>query len=63
MLRVLGGTSLLQLTRQIPGGNGAQAAPPAAPPVAAPRMVYCTQCGTRYDASRGGCPNCGTAEN
>ena len=63
MLLVIGVNSLIQLNRKIPGGNGAQYAPPAAPPVAVPRMVYCTHCGTRYDASRGGCPNCGTAED
>ena len=63
MLISIGVNNLIQLNRKTPGGNGAQYAPPAAPPVAAPRMVYCTQCGTRYDASRGGCPNCGTAEN
>ena len=22
-----------------------------------PKMVFCTQCGTRYDANKGGCPN------
>lgn len=24
-----------------------------------PRMLYCTQCGTHYDANAGKCPNCG----
>ncbi|MBQ7485543.1 MAG: DUF4282 domain-containing protein [Oscillospiraceae bacterium] len=23
-----------------------------------PRMLYCSQCGTRYDANQGNCPNC-----
>lgn len=23
-----------------------------------PKMVYCTKCGTRYDANQGGCPSC-----
>ena len=63
MLLIIGVNNLIQLNRKTPGGNGAQYAPPAPPPSAAPRMVYCTHCGTRYDASRGGCPNCGTAEN
>ena len=30
---------------------------PAAQPEIPPKMVYCTQCGTRYDANKGGCPN------
>lgn len=29
---------------------------PAAP-AAEPKMVFCSQCGTQYDASKGGCPN------
>lgn len=29
----------------------------AAPEEPAPVMVFCTQCGTRYDKSKGGCPN------
>jgi hypothetical protein len=24
-----------------------------------PNYLYCTQCGTRYDANQGNCPNCG----
>jgi len=23
-----------------------------------PKFVFCSQCGTRYDANKGGCPNC-----
>lgn len=32
---------------------------PAAPaaPTAPAKMVFCSQCGTRYDANQGGCPN------
>lgn len=30
---------------------------PAAQAVPAAKMVYCTHCGTRYDALQGGCPN------
>lgn len=35
------------------------APPPAAPaaPAAPANMVFCSQCGTRYDANQGGCPN------
>ena len=29
-----------------------------APAQPEPKMVYCTQCGTRYDANQGNCPNC-----
>ncbi len=30
---------------------------PVAPSAPATKMVYCTHCGTRYDALQGGCPN------
>ncbi len=30
---------------------------PAAPEAEAPVMVFCSQCGTRYDSTKGGCPN------
>lgn len=33
-----------------------KAAAPAAP-AAEPKMVFCSQCGTQYDESKGGCPN------
>ena len=58
MLLIIGVKSLIQLNKKTAGGQdgtGAQAAPPSA----APRMVYCTHCGMRYDANRGACPNCG----
>ncbi len=31
---------------------------PAAEAEAAPNYKFCTKCGTRYDANKGGCPNC-----
>lgn len=31
---------------------------PFTPPAREPEYVYCGKCGTRYDKSRGGCPNC-----
>lgn len=35
----------------------ASSSQPAAPGEPASVMVFCTQCGTRYDKSKGGCPN------
>lgn len=29
----------------------------------APDYKFCTQCGTKYDTSKGGCPNCSDKEN
>ena len=46
-----------------PGPNPySYAQQPAPPPPGAvePRIVYCTQCGARYDANTGPCPSCGT---
>ncbi len=40
------------------GGKPAESEAPDLP--AAPRMTFCTQCGTQFDANQGACPNCGT---
>ncbi len=44
-----------------PQNYAPNAAPaPEAAPAQAPEYRYCTECGTRYDANQGGCPNgCG----
>lgn len=39
-------------------GSAAPNAPAEEPaPELPPKMIYCSECGTRYDANKGGCPN------
>jgi len=40
-----------------PVAPAAPAPAPAPAPAVEPRYVFCTECGTRYDANAGGCPN------
>ncbi|MBR4425849.1 MAG: hypothetical protein IKS66_07925 [Oscillospiraceae bacterium] len=54
MLFVLLTQNVIEINRKL-GGSPAEPEVPAVP-----RMIFCTQCGTQFDASQGVCPNCGT---
>ncbi len=75
MMAVLAVNNIIQINAKLKNQNPTPVqTPPPAPvyqapvqpaPVAAPspeNYVFCTRCGTRYDESKGGCPNCGAAE-
>ncbi len=77
MMAVLAVNNIIQINRKLKDQNPAPAkVPPQAPFYQAPpvqtapapvaekpeNFVFCTQCGTRYDESKGGCPNCSAAE-
>ena len=55
-------TDLSELKKFAPAPKApvAPAAPatPAAPAVPTQQTVYCEKCGTPYDPTKGGCPNC-----
>jgi len=57
MLFVLLTQNVIEINRKL-GGSPAEPEAPEVPAV--PRMIFCTQCGTQFDASQGVCPNCGT---
>lgn len=55
----------IQINNKLGAKNGDKPADPAAPTYAppaapaAPNYVFCTNCGTKFDANMGRCPNCG----
>jgi len=57
MLFVLLTQNVIEINKKL-GGKPAEPEAPELPAV--PRMIYCTQCGTQFDANQGVCPNCGT---
>ena len=57
MLFIICVQNVIEINKKLDGGLTAKPVAPPAP--AEPKMVFCTQCGTRYDAAAGPCPNCG----
>ena len=57
MLFIICVQNVIEINKKLDGGLSAKPVAPAAAPE--PKMVFCTQCGTRYDAAAGSCPNCG----
>lgn len=58
MMFILLVKNTIQINNKLGGSTSAPAAPSYAAP-AAPNYVFCTNCGTKYDANMGRCPNCG----
>ncbi|MBR3084544.1 MAG: hypothetical protein IKH03_08285 [Oscillospiraceae bacterium] len=48
--------NVIEINKKL-GGKPVEPEAPGLPAV--PRMIYCTQCGTQFDANQGVCPNCG----
>lgn len=70
MMFVLLVKNTIQINNKLGAKNGDKSAAPAAPTYAAPaaptyaapaapNYVFCTNCGTKYDANTGRCPKCG----
>lgn len=58
MLIIILAQNVISINKKIPGNAEAKPQGPAASQeTPAPKMVYCTHCGTQYDANKGGCPN------
>lgn len=58
MLIIIIAQNVISINKKIPGNAEAKPQEPAASQeTPAPKMVYCTHCGTQYDANKGGCPN------
>ena len=57
MLFIICVQNVIEINKKLDGGLTAKPVTPPAPPE--PKLVFCTQCGTRYDAAAGPCPNCG----
>ena len=59
MLTVILVQNVISINRKIPRPAEEKPQAPAASQgeAPAPKMVYCTHCGTQYDANKGGCPN------
>lgn len=57
MLAILMVQNIITINKKIPAPNEETPAAKTEEPVPAPKMLYCTQCGTQYDANKGGCPN------
>ena len=53
MLTIILVQNVISINKKLPEPPKEEQAP-AAPE---PKMVYCTHCGTQYDANQGGCPN------
>lgn len=63
MLVIVAVQNIIEINNKLPAaGLSARPEAQAAPAQAAPQPNYrfCTQCGTRYDANAGPCPNCGS---
>ncbi len=58
MMFILLVKNTIQINNKLPDNGAAPAAPAYVAP-AAPNYVFCTNCGTKYDANVGRCPNCG----
>ncbi len=58
MMFILLVKNTIQINNKLGNKGTAPAAPTYAAP-AAPNYVFCTNCGTKYDANQGRCPNCG----
>lgn len=54
MLTIILVQNVITINKKLPAPPKEEQAPTAAPE---PKMVYCTHCGTQYDANQGGCPN------
>lgn len=52
MLTILMVQNVISINKKIP-----EPVKEAAPQIPETKMIYCTHCGTRYDALKGGCPN------
>lgn len=65
MMTILLVKNVIQINNKMPGEAAdpmkldfsAVTEEPKAGAPAAPKMVFCSQCGTQYDAAKGGCPN------
>ncbi len=58
MLAILMVQNVISINKKIPApAKEETTAAPSAPVSPTTKMVYCTHCGTRYDALQGGCPN------
>lgn len=61
MLFIICVQNVIEINKKLDGGLAQRPEQPALP--AEPKMVFCTQCGTRYDAAAGPCPNCGATND
>ena len=58
MMAILAVKNLIQINNKLPGkSEDPMKMPDFTAPTPEPQMVFCAHCGTRYDASKGGCPN------
>lgn len=60
MLLILAVKNLMEINHKMtPPPPATAELEPEPESVSEPHYLYCTQCGTRYDANEGNCPNCG----
>lgn len=64
MLLIIGVNNIVEINNKLSrrhkhGCKGEEKKCDAPAPAPEPEMVFCMQCGTRYDKNQGSCPNCG----
>ncbi len=58
MMFILLVKNTIEINKKMPNKNDEVVEEQSVEETPAPEMVFCTQCGTRYDKNQGGCPNC-----